>query len=115
MKLRRLVITVVLVVSGCALAQGQSPVAPAGELLNAVVANELGDRVQQRRWMYLIEKREGTQSLSEEQVETRNGPLYRVLALNGIPLNPDQRQQDEARIQRLLRDSSQQSKLKQQY
>jgi len=39
-----------------------------------------------------------------------------VLALNGAPLNPDhQRQQDEARIRRLLADPSQQSKLKQQY
>ena len=65
--------------------------------------------------MYVIEKREGNQSLTEEQVETRNGPLYRVLALDGIPLTPDQRQQDNARIGRLLHDTSQQAKLKQQY
>jgi hypothetical protein len=115
MKLHPLIIAVVLAVSTAAFVQNRSPAVPPGELINAVVANELGDRVQQRKWMYLIEKREGTQSLSEEQVETRNGPLYRVLALNGIPLNPDQRQQDEARIRRLLGDPTQQSKLKQQY
>ncbi|MBZ5646976.1 MAG: hypothetical protein LAN37_07105 [Acidobacteriia bacterium] len=115
MNLSRLIIAIVLVVSTAALAQGQSPVVPAGELIHAVVANELGDRVQQLKWMYVIEKRVGTQSLTEEQVETKSGPVYRVLAMDGIPLTPDQRQQDNARIGRLLRDTGQQSKLKQQY
>jgi hypothetical protein len=115
MKLQRLMIAVVLAMSTAALTQDQSKVVPAGELINAVVRNELGDRVQQRRWMYLIEKREGDQSVTEEQVETKNGPLYRILALNGTPLNSEQRQQDEARIHRLLGDPSQQAKLKQQY
>jgi len=114
MNLHRLIIAAVLV-STAALAQDHSSVAPAGELINAVVANELRDRVQQQKWMYTIEKREGNQSLTEEQVETKTGPLYRVLALDGIPLTSDQRQQDEARIHRLLHDTSQQSKLKQQY
>jgi len=91
MSLRRLIIAVVLVGSTAALAQDHSSVTPAGELINAVVANELRDRVQQRKWMYTIEKRDGNQSLTEEQVETRNGPLYRVLALDGTPLTPDQR------------------------
>jgi hypothetical protein len=118
MNLCRLIIAVVLVVATAAPAQDRSsvvPVAPAGELINAVVANELRDRVQQLKWMYVIEKREGAQSLREEQVETRNGPLYRVLTMDGIALTPLQRQQDNARIQRLLHDTSQQSKLKQQY
>lgn len=108
-------IVVVLGVSAAAPAQNKSPVLPAGELINSVVANELSDRVQQRKWMYAIEKREGNRSLTEEQVETKNGPLYRVLAVDGIPLTPDQRQQDDARIHRLLHDAGQQSKLKQQY
>lgn len=115
MNLRRLIIAVVWVVSAAALAQDHSSAAPAGELINAVIANELRDRVLQRKWMYTIEKREGNQSLTEEQVETKNGPLYRVVALDGMPLTPDQRQQDNARIGRLLHDTSQQAKLKQQY
>jgi hypothetical protein len=91
------------------------PAVPAGELISSVVANELRDREQLRKWMYAIEKREGNQSLTEEQVETKNGPVYRVLALDGVALTPDQRQQDNARIQRLLHDTGQQAKLKQQY
>ena len=115
MNLRCLILAVVLVVSTAAPAQGQSSVVPAGELVSAVVANELKDRVQQRKWMYVVDKREGNQSLTEEQVETKNGPLYRLVALDGTPLTPDQRQQDNARIRRLLQDTSQQAKLKQQY
>jgi hypothetical protein len=48
-------------------------------------------------------------------VETKSGPMYRLLALNGQPLTSDQRQKDDARIGLLLRDPSQQSKLKKQY
>lgn len=118
MNLRRLMIAAVLAVSTAAAAQYQSsvaPVVPAGELIKSVVANELRDRELLRKWMYAIEKRVGNQSLTEEQVETRNGPVYRVLAMDGIALTPDQRQQDNARIDRLLHDTSQQAKLKQQY
>ncbi|MGB9103969.1 MAG: hypothetical protein WCC59_04350, partial [Terriglobales bacterium] len=65
MNLRRLVIAVVLAASTAASAQGQISAASAGELIHAVVANELKDRVQQLKWMYVIEKREGNQSLTE--------------------------------------------------
>jgi hypothetical protein len=118
MNLRRLIIAVVLVVATAAPAQYQSSVVPAvppGELIKGVVANELRDREQLRKWMYVIEKREGNQSLTQEQVETRNGPLYRVLARDGVALTPDQRQQDNVRIDRLLHDTGQQAKLKRQY
>jgi hypothetical protein len=113
--LRRLIIAVVLAVSSAAPAQDQSKVVPAGDLIHAVIANELGDRVQQRKWMYAIEKRVGGQSFTEEQVETPHGPLYRVRAIDGKPLTADQRQQDNARFGSLMHDTSQQSKLKQQY
>jgi hypothetical protein len=116
MKLRRLILAVVLGVSTAAApAQDRGLVVPAGELIHAVVANELRDRVQLRKWMYVVEKRVGGRSLTEEQVETPHGPLYRVLASDGIRLTPDQRQQENARIGRLLHDPSQQLKLKQQY
>lgn len=115
MNLRPLTIALVLAVSAGALAQGQSSLLPAGELVSAVAANEFKDRVQQLKWMYVIVKRVGTQSITEEQVETKNGPVYRVLALDGTPLTPDQRQKDDERIGLLLRDTDLQSKLKKQY
>jgi hypothetical protein len=113
MNLRRLTVALVLVVCIAAAARDQSSTLPAADLINEVVANELADRVQQRKWMYLIQKREGKQTLTEVQVDTEDGPLYRVLAINGTPLTPEQRQQDNARMDRLLHDPSRQLKIKQ--
>ena len=101
-----------LLLSVSALARDRGAPQLAIDLINEVVANELADRVQQRKWMYSIDKREGKQTLTEEQVDTNEGPLYRVLAIDGAPLNADQRQQDNVRMDRLLHDPSQQSKLK---
>jgi hypothetical protein len=109
----RLTIALVLVVCIAAGARDQSLPSPAAGLINEVVANELTDRAQQRKWMYLIDKREGKQTFTEEQVDTKDGPLYRVLAIDGTPLTPDQRQQDNARMNRLLHDPSEQLKSKQ--
>jgi hypothetical protein len=92
----------------------QTSVVPARDLVKAVAANELGDRVQQRKWMYVIEKRVGNQTITEEQVETTQGPIYRVRAIDGARLSPDQRQKDDARISSLLHDAGLQAKLKQQ-
>src|SRR5258708_16367024 len=61
----------------------------------------------------LLEKRTGKQTLTEVQIETKDGPLYRVLAIDGTALNPDQRQQDDARIGRLMKDPRSLLKLKQ--
>jgi len=110
--LQRLAVALLLAASGsgAALAQDSPPIAAA--LVNVVVGNELADRAERQKWMYLIEKQDGGQTLTEEQVETKDGPLHRVLAIDGRPLDPDQRQQDNARIDRLLQDPSEQLKVK---
>jgi hypothetical protein len=97
-------------VAGQNLDQSYTPTA--GELVVAVVANELTDREQLRKWICLIEKRAGKETLTEEQVETKDGPLYRLLAIDGRTLNRDQRRQDDARIGRLMKDPSPLLKLK---
>jgi len=112
MNIRRFVSLYVLLLCVAAAAQDGSSPRSAAELVHEVAATELTDRVQQRKWMYLIDKREGSQTLTEEQVETKDGPLYRLLAINGAALDPDQRQKDDARIDHLLRDPSQLQKLK---
>jgi hypothetical protein len=96
---------------------GQSPapgyVPTAGELVNAVIANELSDREHLRKWIYNLEKRAGKQTLTELQVESKDGPLYRLLAIDGTALNPDEQRQDDARIGRLMKDPRPLLKLKQ--
>jgi len=113
MDLRRLTVALVSIVFITAAARDHNSPLPAADLIHEVVANELADRVQQRKWMYLIDKQEGKQVLTEEQLDTKDGPLFRVLAINGTPLTPEQRQQDNARMDRLLHDPSRQLKLKQ--
>ena len=93
--------------------QAQAPTLSAAQLINMVVANELKDREQQRRWMYSIEKRDGTQTLREEQVETKDGPLYRVIAIDSVPLNAQKRREEDNRIDNLLRNPGEQLKVKQ--
>jgi hypothetical protein len=115
MNLRRLAIALVLVVCIAAPARDQSSPLPAAELIHEVVVNELTDRAQRRKWVYVVDKREGKQTLTEEEVDTKDGPLYRVLAIDGTPLTPDQRQQDNVRIERFLHDPSRQLKSKRGY
>src|ERR1700730_9261961 len=67
-------------------AKADSALQPA-ELIDDVVKNELTDRTQQHRWMYTIERRQGDQALTKEQVETQYGPLDRLVAIDGVPLN----------------------------
>jgi hypothetical protein len=94
---------------------GQAPALSAGDLIKAVVANELADRVRERRWEYLVEKKQGQQLLTGQQIETKDGPLFRLTAIDHKPLDDAQRQQENARIDALLRDSGEQSKLRKQY
>jgi hypothetical protein len=103
----------VLILGTAALARDQSVSMPPAELMKQVVANELADREQHRKFLYKIDKRDGKQTLTEEQIDTSDGPLFRLVAIDGKPLNSDQRQQDDARIERLLRDPRQLQKLKQ--
>lgn len=92
---------------------GQTQTPTAGELVSEVVVNELADREKLQKWIWLIEKRVGKETFTEEQVETRDGPLYRLLAIDGAPLTPTQRQQDDARLGRLLNDPGLLLKVKQ--
>lgn len=102
------------VVLACMSAGAGDRVSPpsAAELMGQVVRNELADRAQQRKWIYRINKQDGIHVLSETQVDTIDGPFYRLLAIDGKPLDPGQRNQDDARMDRLLHDPGQQLKAK---
>jgi len=108
----RLAVASLLAISCAAPVAAQSSPPLAAALVNVVVANELADRAERLKWMYVINKQDGKQTLTEEQVETKDGPLHRLLAIDGRPLDPGQRQQDDARIDRLLHDPRAQLKVK---
>ena len=54
--------------------------------------------------MYQIYKRDGKQTLTEEQVDTSDGPLFRVIAIDGEPLNSGRATAGRRSHRSLLRD-----------
>jgi hypothetical protein len=91
------------------------PPETAHKLIKEVVYNELQDRVQESFWEYRVEKLIDHQNLTEEQVETRVGRVYRVIAKNGVPLDQAQQQQEDARLDSLLHNPGELQKAKEQY
>ena len=80
-----------------------------------VVANELTDRAEQSNWMYRVTKVIEQQTLTQLEVETNNGPVHRLLAINDAPLDSAQQKQETVRLEQLIRDPSQQLAAKKQY
>jgi hypothetical protein len=86
----------------------------ANDLVRAVVANEL--KVQDgnhSRWMYRVDREEQGKKKSKEVVQTRQGSLDRLVAIDGHPLNFKEEQDEGQRIEDLLRNPAEQQRLQQ--
>ncbi len=80
-----------------------------------VVANELTDRTREHsNWMYHVTKTVDLQKLTQIEIETKDGPVHRLLAIDDAPLNPLQQDQEAVRQAQLLRDPGQQLAIKKQ-
>jgi hypothetical protein len=110
MNLRHLAIPLLLLISTGVAAPDPSSPPSAAVLIHQMVANELADRTDPQPWIYLVNRREDGHYLTARELDTPAGPLYRLLTVDGSPLNPAQRRQDDDRIGRFLRDPSQQSR-----
>jgi hypothetical protein len=91
----------------------QSPTESAHDLVKDVVYNELQERRQTSLWQYRVEKRVFSQSLLEQEVETVDGPVYRVFARNGTPLDAAGQKKENERLNNLLHNPSDQARMKQ--
>jgi len=91
----------------------QSPTQSAHDLVKDVVYNELQERRQVSLWQYRVEKRVFNQSLVEHEVETVDGPVDRVFARNGKPLDPTAQKKESDRLSNLLHNPSEQARMKQ--
>ncbi|MDR3747078.1 MAG: hypothetical protein P4M04_02790 [Acidobacteriota bacterium] len=87
----------------------------AKDLIKDVVANELTDRAEQSNWIYRVSKTVEQQTLTQLEVETKDGPVDRLVAINDTPLDSAQRQVETVRLEQLIRDPSQQLAVKKQY
>jgi hypothetical protein len=86
----------------------------ANDLARAVVANEL--RAQDgshSRWMYRADREEQGKKKAKEVVQTGQGSLDRLVAVDGHPLNAKEQQDERARIENLIRNPAEQQRLEQ--
>jgi len=88
--------------------RAQSPaLEPPDQLVRDVVYNELHDRERDSHWQYRSECTAATGSYVREQVETDRGPVYRIVAQNGQPLDAGQRLREDRRLDDYVRDPAQ--------
>lgn len=101
-----------------AAAVGQSasagPAMSANDLVRAVVANELNAQAAGHdRWMYRAEREEQSKKKAKEVVQTRQGSLDQLVAVDGQPLNAKEQQEERERIGNLVRNPAEQQRLEQ--
>lgn len=89
---------------GLAVAQAQNnvPAESAQQLVKDVMYNELADRQCDSFWAYRSIRISGSQDIVREQVETGKGPIFRVLEDHNRPLDAEQRQKEDERLQNLV-------------
>ncbi|HLH09598.1 MAG TPA: hypothetical protein VKW78_20335 [Terriglobales bacterium] len=101
--------TISLAFAGQQSASVNEPQITANELVRLAVANELKAEPAHPHFMYRDVKRKDDGTIQTKQmIDTSQGiMLGRIIAINGKPLGPQQRAQEDARLQRLVDDPSQ--------
>jgi len=95
-------------------AQVHAPETPV-QLVRDVVYNELHDHQRHGYWRYWIEKQAQQQTKVVEQVETADGPVTRLVSNGGRPLNAVDQQEEQERLDHLLRSPQEQARHRQDF
>jgi hypothetical protein len=102
-----------------ALAQGQSrgqenlPPLPqdATEYIRDIIHHQLeADATDHTHWRYRIHREDDKGTQDRDVIDTKEGQIARTLFINGQPLTTEQRSADEARMKKLVEDSSERAK-----
>ena len=107
---------VIILLESSALSQSNSAglEMSAVDLARKVVTNELKVQDEEHgHWMYRLEKEEAGKKQSQEILETNNGSLTQLLAIDGRPLDAIQQRKENQRLQRLVSHPDEQRKLQQ--
>ena len=111
-----LIAAVVCLTGVLATAEGPrtQPAMPLIDLVRKAIANEMEHPKSSRfyMWMDRVAKPKGSQT--KQMVETPDGIIGRLVAINDKPLTPEQRKADDNRINRLLDPAKMREKTKQQ-
>ena len=92
---------------------GQSTAAGDGnQLVRTVIQNELkASDADHSHWTYRLEKQDDTGAKQTRQIiDTVNGSIYRLVAVNGKPLDPQQQQAEDERLEKYIHDTEAQQK-----
>jgi len=79
----------------------------AHDLVRDVIYNELHDRERDSHWEYRSECVSPAKNVVREQVETANGPVFRLLSQDGKPLDAAQQERESERLEEYIHDPSQ--------
>lgn len=71
-------------------------------LIREVVYNELHDHETHGFWRYWIEQHTQDATRIEEEVETADGPVTRLVQTNGRPLDAETRREEQTRLEKLV-------------
>jgi hypothetical protein len=83
----------------------------ANQYLREVVKHELAAQENDHtHWRYHIHREDEKGSQDRDVIDTKDGQLARTILINGQPLTPDQRANDEARMKKLVDDPSERAK-----
>jgi len=109
--------TALLTLLGCASSPlcAQQPVQSPHDLIRDVVYNELHDREHDSHWQYRSECVTPEKSLVREQVETEQGPVFRILERDGRPLDAAHQREEDRRLASYLHDSSQMERVRREH
>jgi len=83
-------------------AQDRTPTQTAQQLVADVMFNELRDRQCDSYWQYRSVRISGAQDVVRQQVETSEGPIFRVLEDHHRPLGTEERRREDQRLQDLV-------------
>ena len=108
------VLAIAVAASWASAQQAQPPIG-AGQLVREVVYNELNDHRAHGYWRYWIEKQAQQQTKVVEQVETADGPVTRLVLSSGRPLNAVDQQEEQERLDHLLRSPQEQARHRQDF
>lgn len=92
----------------------QSPES-ATKLVRETVYNELQDHNNHGYWRYWIEQRVQNDTRLEEQVETADGPISKLVKTNGHLVDDQTRDQERARLQHLVNSPQEQASRRKDY
>ena len=83
-------------------AQDRTPTQTPQQLVADVMYNELHDRQCDSYWQYRTIRVSGSQNVVREQVETSDGPIYRVIEDHNRPLDDEEREREDQRLEDLV-------------